>query len=59
MEVEYRWSPLPEHITIEGNYSTIDARKKYSSSPSDRSFDKQLIYVPLETDMRLECETAF
>ncbi|MBX2991878.1 MAG: TonB-dependent receptor [Bacteroidetes bacterium] len=49
VEVEYRWSPLPGYLWLEGNYATIDAQKKFKSSPNDPAFDKQLIYVPLET----------
>ncbi len=49
VEVEYRWSPLPEYLSLEGNYSTFDARKRFSAFPNDQSFNKQLIYVPLET----------
>lgn len=49
IEIEYRWEPLPDRLTLEGNYSTIDARKQYSASPNDPTFNKQLIYVPLET----------
>ncbi len=49
VELEYRWWPIPGYLMLEGNYATIDARKKFASSPTDPSFNKQLIFVPLET----------
>ncbi|MBI4535371.1 MAG: TonB-dependent receptor plug domain-containing protein [Ignavibacteriae bacterium] len=48
-EVEFRWSPLADYVSIEGNYAFLDAKKKSRTSPDDPTFNKQLIYVPLET----------
>ena len=49
LEVDYRWSLPGRWVEFTGNYALLNARKKTSSGPGDPTFDKQLIYVPLET----------
>jgi outer membrane cobalamin receptor len=49
VELEYRWILPGRSIELTGNYSALYARKKFSSGPGDPTYDKQLVYVPLET----------
>jgi outer membrane cobalamin receptor len=49
LELEYRWDLPGRLFGLSGNYSLINARKKSGSGAGDPSYDKQLIYVPLET----------
>ncbi len=49
LETEFRWSIPSDILELEGNYSILNARKKFSSTQNDPTFDKQLIYIPLET----------
>ena len=48
-EFDYRWVLPGRSVELTGNYSWLNARKKFSSGPGDPTYDKQLIYVPLET----------
>ncbi len=49
LEFDYRWNLPGRLISLGANYSLINARKKSSSGAGDLSYDKQLIYVPLES----------
>ncbi len=49
VEIEYRWTLPGGWLEFGGNYALLDARKKFSSGTGDPTYDKQLVYVPLET----------
>ena len=49
VELDYRWIFPGRSVELSGNYALLDARKKFSSGPGDPTYDKQLIYIPLET----------
>ena len=49
LETQDRWQFPPAFLELEANYSVLNARKTYRSSANDPEFNKQLIYVPLET----------
>ncbi|HYQ87697.1 MAG TPA: TonB-dependent receptor [Bacteroidota bacterium] len=49
LEIEYRWTLPGGWLEFGGNYALLDARKKFSSGAGDPTYDKQLVYVPLET----------
>jgi outer membrane receptor protein involved in Fe transport len=48
-EADYRWDLPGRLVGLTGNYNVLNARRDFSSGPTDPTFGKQLIYVPLET----------
>lgn len=49
LEIEFRWTLPGRSVEFTGNYELLNARKKFGSGAGDPTYDKQLIYVPLET----------